>query len=159
MQAKFARFTLQVALVLLLVGAASAQNQDDPIVGTWNMKGANSDGTFPFIAVMNFNAGGTAVEFDTAGTNSSASPGESIVLAKWTKTATLAYRYKGENYIYNSSGNLADIAIFTCNVTLASTLTSFGGSCSLNFYTCSVSSCPGTHVVGPVSVNVKGRRF
>jgi hypothetical protein len=156
MPAKCARLLLQVALILVSLGAASAQ---DPIVGTWNLKGANSDGTFPFIAVMSFNAGGTAVEFDSAGTNSSASPGESITLGKWLKTADLAYRYKVENYIYDSAGNLSDIAIATCNVTLASTLHSFGGNCSLNFFTCSVSSCPGTLVVGPVSLNVKGRRF
>ena len=158
MPAKYARLTLQVTLILLLLGTASAQSQD-PIVGSWNITGANSDGTSPFIAVMSFNAGGTLVEFDTPGTNSSASPGESIVLGRWNNTANLVYRYEVENYIYDSSGNLSDIAIATCNVTLASTQKSFGGKCSLNFYTCSVSLCPGTLVAGPVSLNVTGRRF
>jgi hypothetical protein len=54
-------------------------------VGTWNLRGTQ-DGTVITIAVMTFNAGGTTVEFDTAGTNSSSSPGESIDLGVWKKT-------------------------------------------------------------------------
>ena len=91
--------------------AALAQSQD-PLIGTWNITGANS-----FIAVMTFNQGGTTVEFDTAGTNSSASSGESIDLGKWVATAQpLNYTFNEENYIYDSSGNLSLIAIANCKL-------------------------------------------
>jgi hypothetical protein len=153
-----AKLTLCLAVIVCLVGGAFAQTQD-PLIGTWNISGANSDGTSPFIAVMTFNSGGTTVEFDTSGTNSSASPGESITLGKWAPTANLSYKYNEENYIYDASGDLSLIAIAACHATLASSLKSFSGKCNVNFYSCSVSLCPGSLVVGPVAVNVKGRRF
>jgi len=67
-----------IALVLSLVAVAQRQDSErhqDPLVGTWNENGVLNDGSLPFIAVMNFNAGGTTDEFDTNGTNSSGSPG------------------------------------------------------------------------------------
>jgi hypothetical protein len=146
------------ALTLLSQGAAFAQEKD-PLIGTWNLAGANADGTSPFIAVMTFNLGGTTVEYDTGGTNASASPGESISLGKWSKTDDLAYQFKEQNYIYDSSGNLSLIAITGCKVTLASTLKRVGGTCEIKFYQCSVSQCPGTLVVGPVALTLNGRRF
>ena len=143
------------ALTLLSSIAAPAQNQD-PLIGTWNLSGAA--GASAFIAVMSFNAGGTTVEYDTAGTNSSASPGESITVGKWSKTGTLTYTFKEENYIYDSSGNLAYIAIANCTLTLASTQKSFTDKCAVKFYTCSVTSCPGT-LVSSSSATATGRRF
>jgi len=85
------------ALFLFLQGAAFAQ-PPEPIVGTWNLTGANADGSNPSIAVMTFNLGGTTVEFDTAGTNSSASPRESIVSGKWSKAGDLSYKFKEQNH-------------------------------------------------------------
>jgi hypothetical protein len=152
------RFTLALmvavsALVLLSSIAASAQ-APDPLIGTWNIVGeANS-----FIAVMSFNAGGTTVEYDTAGTNSSASPGESISLGKWANTGTSRYTFNEENYIYDTSGTLAYISIANCTLTLASTQKSYTDKCTDNIYNCSLTSCPGT-LVSSSSGTAKGKRF
>lgn len=143
------------ALLLLPLDAASAQNQDS-LIGTWNESGALSDGTLPFIAVMDFNAGGTTVEFDTGGGNSSTV--ESINLGKWKKTGPDNYTFKDQNYVYDTSGNLADININVCKVTLDATLNRFSGSCNFAFYTCSLTSCPGTLVFESPG-NIRGTRF
>jgi hypothetical protein len=149
---------LATAALLLMPLVAIAQTQD-PIIGTWNENGASSDGSNPFIAVMSFNAGGTTVEFDTAGSNSSASPGESIDLGSWSKTGENRYTFKDQNYIYDSSGNLANLAIAVCNVTLAANLKTFEGPCEFSFYTCSVTLCPGSLVAGPQPAKISGKRF
>lgn len=161
MPVKQARSTLGISIVavcaLLLAGPspAFAQNQE-PVVGTWNVTGSSPGA--PFIAVITFNLGGTTVEYDTAGTNSSASPGESINLGKWTKTANLAYSFKEENYVYDSSGNLFLVDISTVSITLDSTGNTFKGHGVTSFYNCSLSLCPGT-LVTSASVQVTGKRF
>jgi hypothetical protein len=146
------------ALVFISAVPALAQNQD-PIIGTWNLHGANTDGSNPFIAVMTFNAGGTTVEFDTAGTNSSSSPGESIVLGKWSLTAANKYTFKEQNYVYDQSGKLSLIAIAGCKLDLASDMKHVSGPCSLSFYQCSVRQCPGSLKAGPIAFKVSGKRF
>ena len=73
------------ALLMPLLTVTSRAQNSDRLVGTWNLRGTQ-DGAVITIAVMTFNAGGTTVEFDTAGTNSSSSPGESIDLGVWKKT-------------------------------------------------------------------------
>lgn len=108
---------------------------------------------------MTFNAGGTTVEFDTSGTNSSASPGESIDLGVWSANGQGTYTFREQNYIYDSSGNLSLLAIGKCNVTLGTTQKSFKGSCSVNFYNCSLSQCPGSLVTGPTTYDISARRF
>lgn len=149
----FASMLSVCTLMLVSSIAASAQNQD-PLIGTWNIRGdANS-----FIAVMTFNAGGTTVEYDTAGTNSSASPGESIALGNWSKIGGLNYRFREENYIYDSSGNLAFIALTNCTLALASSQNSFTDKCTVNIRTCSVKSCPGA-LVNSSSGTAAGIRF
>jgi len=145
-----------VAICTLLLVAPSAAVAQDPLVGTWNMTGTAGGGLPPFIAVMTFNLGGTTVEFDTAGTNSSA--GESIVLGKWRKTASLAYTVKEENYVYDSSGNLAFVDITAAKIALASTGSTFSGNAVTTFYTCTVSLCPGT-LVTSAAFQVTGKRF
>jgi len=155
-------FAVSIATIFVLVSLSAApalaQNQD-PIIGTWNLHGANTDGSSPFIAVMSFNAGGTTVEFDTAGTNSSASPGESIALGKWSKTASAKYTFKEQNYIYDKSGSLTLIAIAGCKLDLASNKKHVSGPCTINFYRCSVKQCPGSLVAGPVEFKVAGKLF
>ncbi len=148
---------LASAALFLLPLACTAQNSD-PLVGSWNLTGSQN-GTAIFIAVMNFHAGGTTTEFDTAGTNSSASPGESIVLGVWNKTGNRAYTFKEQNYIYDSSGNLNGLAVAGCNLRLASSLNTFSGSCSLNFYGCSLAQCPGSLEDGPVAFQISAKRF
>jgi hypothetical protein len=127
----------------------------DPLIGTWNFHGANLDGSNPFIAVMTFNAGGTTVEFDTAGTNSSASPGESIVLGKWSQTAVAKYTFKEQNYVYDKLGSLSLIAIAGCKLDLASNMKHLSGPCTLSFYQCSVKQCPGSLVAGPIAFHLR----
>jgi len=146
------------ALVLPLVTMTGWAQSSDPLVGTWNLKGSQNETTIT-IAVMTFNVGGTTVEFDTAGTNSSASPGESIDLGVWKKTGNQTYGFKEENAIYDASGNLSQLAVGACNLTLATDHKSFKGSCSLNFYSCSLTQCPGSLVAGPVLYNIDARRF
>ena len=154
----FAVSNVFVCALLVFSGAAFAQ-APDPIVGTWNLTGTNVGGLSPFIAVMTFNLGGTTVEFDSAGTNSSASPGESIALGKWSKTGGLSYRLREQNYIYDAAGNLHRIAIASCRVTIASTLDTLNGQCEINFYQCSVSECPGPLTFGPSPFTISGKRF
>jgi hypothetical protein len=146
---------LVVSVALLLSSiSAFAQTTPDPLVGTWNIRGAANS----FIAVMTFNAGGTTVEYDTAGTNSSASPGETISLGKWSNAGGPNYSFKEENYIYDGTGALAFIAVANCSLTLSSTKNSFTDKCTVNIHTCTVKSCPGAVVqssVGPA----QGTRF
>jgi hypothetical protein len=127
--------TVSIATISVLVtlspAPALAQSQD-LIVGTWNFHGANLDGSNPFIFVQTFDAGGTTVEFDTPGTNSSAA--ESIVLGNWSKTGSNRYTFKEQNYVYDQSGSLALVAIASCKLELAHNLKHAGGPCTLNFY-------------------------
>jgi hypothetical protein len=108
---------------------------------------------------MTFNSGGTLAEFDTAGTNSSASPGESIALGSWRNTGNRTYGFKEENVTYESSGNLSALAVATSNITLASTMNNFAGALILNFYSCNVAQCPGPLVAGPIVLLASGVRF
>jgi hypothetical protein len=146
---------IALALGSLSMSAVPPQNQD-PLIGTWNV---SSPGQSPFIAVMTFNLGGTTVEYDTSGTNSSASPGETISLGKWRKTGNLTYKFGAENYIYDSSGNLSLIAVIDCGLSLAPALNSYADACALNFYQCILSQCPGPLFSGPVSVTATAVRF
>ena len=149
---------LTTAMLFLLLPLTGFAQSPDSIVGTWNLKGSQ-DGTTIVIAVMTFNSGGTTVEFDTSGTNSSASPGESIDLGTWKRTGDRTYRFKEENFIYDSSGNLSTLAVGSCNLTLATSLNSFTGNCTLNFYSCSLTQCPGSLVTGPVIYQISAKRF
>lgn len=148
--------TLAVSMsMVFLPGAASAQVQD-PLIGTWNVSGGS--GSSAFIAVMTFNAGGTTVEFDTSGTNSSGSPGESISLGTWSNTGNSTYTFKEQNYIYDASGNLSLLAVANCTLTLAPNQKSYKDNCTVNFFNCSVTSCPGT-LVATSSGPATGKRF
>jgi hypothetical protein len=151
-------YRLTVAMLFLLLPLMGSAQNSDPLVGTWNLKGTQN-GTTITIAVMTFNAGGTTVEFDTAGTNSSASPGESIDLGVWKNTGNRTYSFKEENAIYDSSGNLSQQAVGACRLTLATDQKSFTGRCELNFYGCSLTQCPGPLQDGPVFYNVNAKRF
>jgi hypothetical protein len=143
-------------LVFLLVAPNNCFAQTtDPLVGTWNVKGS-STGLPNFILVTNFNAGGTTEEFDSTGTNPSAN--ESIGLGKWRKVASLAYRFKLENFVYNSSGNLVAIAISNGSLALSSTLNTFSATGNTNFFHCTVSVCPGTLIVSAPFTET-GKRF
>src|ERR1700688_1349773 len=148
---------LVTAALFLLPLACTAQNSD-PLVGSWNLTGSQN-GTTIVIAVMNFHAGGTTTEFDTSGTNSSASPGESIDLGVWKKTGNRSYAFKEQNYIYDSSGNLSQLAVGVCNLTLATSLNTFSGNCTLNFYGCSLAQCPGSLENGPIGYQITAKRF
>jgi opacity protein-like surface antigen len=149
-------FTLVLAVaaaVSLSTVSASAQAQD-PLVGSWNMQ-LFSGGSLIEIVIMNFNAGGTNVEYDTGSTNPSTS--QSFALGHWSNTDNSTYTFKEENYIYNS-GNLAYIAIVQCKLTLAQSQNSFTGKCTQNFYTCSLTDCPGS-LVGTSPGTITGKRF
>lgn len=145
-----------LSVVMLLSASTTYAQQSDPLVGAWNLT-FSSDGTVAEIAVMTFNSGGTTAEFDTAGTNSSASPGESVTLGTW-ENGSQGYEFKGENYIYDGSGNLSDLAVGDCHLKLAANQREFEGNCTANFYTCSLSQCPGT-LVTSVPIQVSGKRF
>jgi hypothetical protein len=157
MQSKWDSLLLAVSIVtiaLLILGAVPvfAQNQD-PIIGTWNF---HSPGSNPFIFVQSFNAGGTTVEFDTPGTNSNGA--ESIVLGKWSKAATGKYTFKEENYVYENN-NLSLLAVASCKVELSSNNKHASGPCTVSFYACSVSQCPGALEFGPSPYKIEGKRF
>ena len=144
-----------VAAVLLPVMAWG--QSPDPIVGTWNVS-ASLNGTPLYIGVMTFHSGGTLTEFDTAGTNSAASPGESIDSGVWTQKANGSYSFRAENYVYDSSGNLSELATVGCNLTLGSNQNSFKGNCTVSFFSCSLSQCPGP-LQENFSYQVTAKRF
>ena len=150
--------SLLTICLLLVVPIAGFAVTGDAIVGGWNLKGSGP-GSPTFVAVMTFDAGGTTAEFDSSGNNPSGSPGESIALGKWRKTADLTYTFKEENYIYNASGNLSFIAVTTANIDLSSTLNSFTGTLVTKFFRCSVSACPGTFFTSSPSLTLSGKRF
>jgi hypothetical protein len=148
---------LVICLALSAGSSISLAQSQDPLIGTWNLSGS-SNGQSPFISVEAFNQGGTAVEYDTSGTNSSASPGESIGLGKWQRTSNRNYKTSVENYIYDAKGNLSLIAIGSLKLTLDSTLKSFSGAGDVKFYNCSLSLCPGT-LVASSPIQITGKRF
>jgi hypothetical protein len=155
--------SVAAACTFILFAPRAAFNQSVPnaaIVGTWNLTGTvpGTDDAV-FLAVMTFNAGGTTVEFDTGGTNSSASPGESISLGKWNETGLLTFEFEQENVTYDGSGNLNAIAIGKEEVTVDPSLRTLRGSGSVNFYACSLTLCPGQLIAGPSPVEFTGRRF
>jgi len=147
-----------LAFVFVLAGSPDLIAQSlDPLVGTWNMSGS-SNGNSPFISVEIFSPGGTTVEYDTSGTNSSASPGESIGLGSWQKTSKLHYLLETEAYLYDSSGKLSSIVIAKANMTLSPSLKHLHGAGKLKFYNCSLSLCPGS-LMFTLPVQFTGRRF
>jgi hypothetical protein len=151
-------FRLATAALLLLLPVTSQAQSSDPIIGNWNLTGSQNRTTI-VIAVMNFNLGGTTVEFDTSGTNSAASPGESIDLGVWKNTGSQTYAFKEQNFIYDSSGSLSELAVGACTLTLSTSKNAFLGTCNLNFYNCSLTQCPGSLVTGPIFYHIAAKRF
>jgi hypothetical protein len=146
---------LTIAVLCLLPLAASAQS--GALVGAW--KFAESSGTArpTVLALMTFNAGGTLTELDTNGTNPS--PQESIALGTWNYTGGQTYTFKEQNLIYDSSGNLATFAIGVANLTLSPDMNTITGIAIYNFYSCSVTLCPGPIQAGPVPIGLTGTRL
>lgn len=79
---RFARtlFGLIIAVLSFLQLPASAQS--DPLVGAWKFVESTGSPQTIVLALMTFNAGGTATELDTGGTNPSSQ--ESIALGTWS---------------------------------------------------------------------------
>lgn len=154
-----ARYGLAVAALLLLLPAAASAQSLDPIIGTWNLAFSREGMPTAFIAVMTFHYGGTTVEFDTNGTNSSASPGESIALGVWSSEGGRNYSFREENVIYDSSGNLSSLAIGQGELMFGPRLTNLHGTITLNFYSCSLAQCPGPLIAGPSVFQVSATRF
>ena len=160
MHSKLPRLLLAIsiataALPFLSAIPVLAQNQD-PLVGTWNFY---VGGSSPYTFVQNFNAGGTTVEMDTAGTNPSGSPGESISLGTWAKTATNKYTFTTENYIYDESGKLTLLAVPKCKLNLAADRKHASRPCTIRFFACSITQCPGVLKAGPFEYSFHGKRF
>lgn len=151
--------TVLCAVVLLTASRASEQGVPgppvDPIVGIWNVNLSSAGGP-PELVTMTFNQGGTTVEYDTAGTNSFATPGESLVQGAWKKTGHNAYTFKEQNFIFDPT--LSADNLTTCQVTLSRDGNSFTATCDLAFYRCSVALCPGAFIAsGPATMT--GTRF
>jgi hypothetical protein len=153
--------TICILLVLSPRKTAGQQYGVYPLVGSWNLNGSFLvPAPSPFLAVMNFNYGGTTVEYDTGGTNSSASPGESISLGTWKQTGPLTSQFVQRNYIYDQDGNLAQIAIETTDLKLDSfSGDTFKAKASLVFDSCTVTQCPGPLVYGPFQGEFTGTKF
>jgi hypothetical protein len=152
-------YGLPIAVLLLVLPMTASAQGSDPIVGTWNMAFSRPGTRTNFIGFMTFNSGGTTTEFDTNGTNASASPGESIALGVWNSPRGQTYSFREENATYDASGKLSGLAVGMCNLTLAENMNSFTGTISLNFYTCSLAQCPGSLIAGPILFQVSGTRF
>jgi hypothetical protein len=152
---------ISVALAMSPRRAAGQQSAVYPLVGSWNLSGTfQTTPPSPFLAVMNFDYGGTTAEFDTGGTNSSASPGESISLGTWKQTGPRTSQFVQRNYVYDENGNLAQLAITTANVTLDSPSgDTFKATASIVFDSCTVSQCPGPLLYGPFAGEFNGRKF
>lgn len=143
------KYLLVLAVVLMLGAVSAAQNT---VAGNWNLVGENQS----FIGMILFTGSGTVVENDT--TNINPITTQSISLGTWHKTGGLNYAFNEENYLYATSGDLIYIAVSDCSLTLATNGKSFNDSCTVNFYTCSLSSCPGT-LVGTNTVTATATRF
>jgi hypothetical protein len=148
-----------LAVLLLLLPVTAPAQSTDPLVGTWNLVFSKAGKPPSFIAAMTFHSGGTSTEFDTNGTNSSASPGESIALGVWSQTADRIYSFKEENVTYDSSGKLGGLAVGVANLTLGEDMNTFTGAITLNFYDCSVAQCPGPLEAGPIVFQISAVRF
>jgi hypothetical protein len=110
-------YGLPIAVLLLVLPMTASAQGSDPIVGTWNMAFSRPGTRTNFIGFMTFNSGGTTTEFDTNGTNASASPGESIALGVWNSTGGQTYSFREENATYDASGKLSGLAVGMCNLT------------------------------------------
>ncbi len=148
-------FGLIIAVPWFLPLPASAQS--DPLVGAWKFVESTGSPQTIVLALMTFNAGGTATELDTGGTNPSSQ--ESIALGTWSNTGGRTYTFKEQNLLYDSSGNLAAIAIGTANFTLAPGMNTIVGVATFNFYSCSVTLCPGPLQAGPILIELSGTRL
>jgi hypothetical protein len=146
-------------LLFLMPVTAPAQSTTYPLVGTWNLAFSKPGKPPNFIAVMTFHSGGTSTEFDTNGTNSSASPGESIALGVWSQTADRIYSFKEENVTYDSAGKLGALAVGVATLPLGEDMNTFTGAITLNFYDCSVAQCPGPLGAGPSVFQISATRF
>jgi hypothetical protein len=146
---------LTIAVLWFLAGTASAQS--DPLVGAWRFAESSNTPRPNVLALMAFHAGGTVTELDTDGANPS--PQESIALGTWSSTGGQTYTFKEQNLIYNSSGNLASIAIGVANFTLGTDMNTITGVATFNFYSCSVSLCPGPIQAGPILIRLDGTRL
>jgi hypothetical protein len=167
MKRRYARFGAAILLfaicVLLAVSPRKTAGQQFavyPLVGSWNLSGSFlTPAASPFIAVMNFNYGGTTVEFDTAGTNASASPGESISLGTWRQTGARTSQFVQRNYTYDENGNLDTVAVTNADLTLDPSGETFKGTLSIVFDGCTITQCPGPLLYGPFTGEVTGRKF
>jgi len=168
-QGRFVAGSLLILVCVLLVlttGRASYQSYNpasgvSPFAGTWNLIGtAQTNPASPFLAVMSFQFGGTTAEFDTSGTNSSASPGESPTLGKWNQTGLKTAEFSQENFIYDQNANISQLAVENVTVTLDSPQqTEITGKGEISFYSCSVTQCPGPLLFGPIALEFTGTRF
>src|SRR5277367_1529903 len=153
-------FAICVALGVAPRKADGQQSAVYPLVGSWNLSGAFlTPASSPFIAVMNFNYGGTTVEFDTSGTNSSASPGESISLGTWKQTGLRTSKFVQRNYTYDENGNLDTVAVTNADLTLDPSGETFKGTLSIVFDSCTLTQCPGPLLYGPFTGEFTGRKF
>jgi hypothetical protein len=155
-------FFATLGLVLLSPIATLAQSQD-PLIGTWNVTFTTSS-VVDSIAITTFNTGGTAIGAATNGTNPSTQ--ETVPLGKWANTGRRNRTFKLASFLFDTTnalnmptgGTLSAISYSDCNIVLSSNNNSFTGSCTISFYTCSLTSCPGTtHTSGPVALS--GTRF
>lgn len=147
------------ALVQSGRNAVHAQNvPQEGVVGTWNFQGTVVNPPLPFIFVIAFNEGGTTVEIDSTATGNP-SANESISLGTWKQTGPETSTFRQANYIYDSNGNLSQLAISSFKLTLDSDADSLAGPGSVSFYNCSVSQCPGALIAGPIPETVTGKRI
>jgi hypothetical protein len=117
--------------VLLFLPMTTWAKRSDPIIGTWNVAASMNKSPL-FIEVITFHEGGTLAEFDTDGTNSSAS--KSVNSGVWKNRRDAIYDFKAENYAYDSSGKLAQIAVPVCQLILDSNQNRLNGTGSINWY-------------------------
>jgi YD repeat-containing protein len=104
-------FGIAIAAGITLLSAQQAWAEDDrdPIVGSWNCQVPPAGGAPAFTIVKTMHAGGTLSEIDTAAPPSQESPTTGV----WHRTGSRTYGQEAFQYVWDVSGNLIGIFHYT----------------------------------------------
>ena len=98
-----------IVAVMLFAPHAWADEDPDPIVGSWSCVVPPAGGGSAFTITKNMNAGGTLNEIDTAAPPSLESP----TLGVWHRTGRSTYSQKAFQMIWDGGGNWVGTFLYT----------------------------------------------
>ncbi|MGA2425642.1 MAG: hypothetical protein ABSG07_16685 [Terriglobales bacterium] len=152
------QFAFLFLAALMLLSPIATFGQSVSLEGTWSVV-ITSGSTVDAIGIFTFNGVGAAEGAITNGTN--ANTQESVPLGTWTNNKGGKNRsFTLASYLFNNAITppLAAITYTACTVALSSN-TTFSGSCTVDNYACSLTSCPSGPVLDSGVVSISGTRF